>query len=229
MKYNLLSIFDKISKANLGEICTPFSSEELLEWTLFDRGNEYLNESLVMHKWSGVPIDGRSVGLDKCLEIEGDYLLLDYIGHQPSIHLRRFESTIDLANQMISSGGIFNVFTTIQIPIIMGQIPDMKALVKFKEDDPDTEKSERIFTDEIQRIFTTLDSTNFESLALKGREYVIKHKERGLTKERAYNILLGIKIIYQTLGLENVEDLVDEVLDYISGYHGNHNLWIWKS
>ncbi|MCP3926945.1 MAG: hypothetical protein GY714_30675 [Desulfobacterales bacterium] len=227
MKYNLLSIFKDIAQIDLGEL-SPFGVDELWEWTLFNRKSSYLNETLNIHEWSGVPVEGRSTPLDQNMEIEGDYLLLDYIGHQPSINLRHLDTLMELAIEMLAPGGIFNVFTTIQIPVIKGRIPDMRALIMYKETDPDTIESERFFIDELQTIFTGLNQSNFNSLVSKARECVIKYKENGLEKDKAYNIVHGIKIVYQTLDFNDIEDLVDEVLDHISGYIGNKELWIYK-
>jgi hypothetical protein len=81
----------------------------------------------------------------------------------------------------------------------------------------------------LQEIFIQLDGSNFESLRDKTRDCVIGFKEKGLSQQRIYGVVHGIKIVYQTLALESIEELADEVLDCISGYTGNKSLRIWGS
>lgn len=194
MKYNLISIFENIATATINEEDCDFSIKELWEWTVFDNVNCYLNKSLEIHLPSGIAVKERKIKLEKIIEIEGDYLLFDFIGHCPSYKLIRLEKIQDLANLMLSHSGIFNSFTTIQIPIIKGGIYYSKELRKMNFY---PNKSERELIDDFQKVLNTeINDSTFSNCLKQGRDCVIKHKENGINQQRAYDVIFVIKLVY---------------------------------
>ncbi|WP_103070095.1 hypothetical protein [Aquimarina sediminis] len=221
MNYNLTSILQQLSAIYFEEIEGNFATEELWEWILFDRENSFLNEELQIHQPSGVPIKGRDSKLNENITIVGDYYCFTYIDHQPSYHLQKVESPDDLANLLLSKGGITNMFTTIMIPIVNGKI-----LPVTKKENLTSLESELI--NEIQQLISRFDGSNFDKLTTKGYSCITGYKENGLSQQNTYDTVHFIEQIYQTLDLEAKSDIADEFLDYISGYIGNKNLWIWN-
>ena len=130
-EYSLRQIFRQI--VNICEKIETFSVEELWKWTKFDGINEYLNNSLVIHEYSGVPIKGRIELLDN-QSIKGNYLLFDFVGHLPEYDIRLYSNFDELIETIISDGGILNQFTTIQIPIINGIAKNILFVSKYKNE-----------------------------------------------------------------------------------------------
>ena len=130
-KYNLRQIFEQI--INVSESIETFSVEELWQWTKFGGVNEHLNSSLIIHKPSGVPIEGRMELFDN-QNIEGNYLLFDFIEHLPEFDIEQYESFEKLMKAIISPSGILNPFTTLQIPIINGVAKDILFALKYKDE-----------------------------------------------------------------------------------------------
>jgi hypothetical protein len=146
-KYDLRQIFEQI--INISQNIETFAVEELWEWTKFDGTNEYLNETLNIHEYSGVPIGCRDSLLNNQL-IEGDYLLFDYIGHLPEFAIRQFKDFEIMIKKIIGGGGILNSFTTLQIPIINGQCRDISFALKYKNEKTFENKLEKITIERIK-------------------------------------------------------------------------------
>ncbi len=220
MKYQLDSILQQLSAIQFKDIDDNFTSQELWEWMLFDQENGYLNEQLQIHQPSGVPIKGRDTKLNSDITISGDYYLFAYIGHQPSYHLKKVKSTDDLVNKILGKSGITNMFTTVITTIIKGEVVCFDKKTNLN-------KIEIKLIREIQQIISCLTNSNFNELARQGHSSLVKFKELEMSQQNMYDSIHFISRIYQTLNLDYKRDLVDELLDYISGYIGNKNLWIW--
>ena len=54
--------------------------------------------------------------------VHGDYLLLDFCGHNPSMVLFDFPSLQDLEAAILGGGGITNIFTTYQLAFRSGRL-----------------------------------------------------------------------------------------------------------
>jgi hypothetical protein len=128
-EYNLKKIFEQI--INISQNIETFTIEELWKWTKFDNINEHLNDSLVIHEHSGVPIEYRKEKLNS-QNIKGKYLLFDFIGHLPEIDIRQYNDFEELIDAIISPKGILNLFTTLQIPIIDGEAKNILSTLKYK-------------------------------------------------------------------------------------------------
>jgi hypothetical protein len=128
-EYNLRKIFEQIIDMSLN--IEPFTIEELWKWTKFDNANEYLNNSLVIHEYSGVPIEGRKEKLSS-QNIKGEYLLFDFIGHLPEMAIRQYNNFEEMIDSIISDSGILNPFTTLQIPIINGEAKNILFALNYK-------------------------------------------------------------------------------------------------
>ncbi len=220
MEYNLASILQQLSTIYFDDIEGYFTIQELWKWMLFDQENSYLNESLQIHKPSGVPIKERSVKLPKNITILGNYYYFKHIGHQPSYHLKKVESADDLVNEILGKSGITNMFTTVITTIIKGEVVCFDKKTNLT-------KVEIKLIREIQQIISCLTNSNFNELARQGHASLIKFKELEISQQNMYDSIHFISQIYQTLNLDYKRDLADELLDYISGYIGNNNLWIW--
>ena len=109
----------------------------------------HLNEGLEIHTSSGIPIRARKTSLDDTFSIQGDYLLFDFIGHAPSYSIYKMDTKEELATAILSKTGIFNMFTTIQIPIIKGKIPHLDLLRECKEKHISPTSEERKLIDDI--------------------------------------------------------------------------------
>ena len=55
-------------------------------------------------------------------EIHGDYLLLDFCGHNPSMLLFDFPRIEDLEAAILGGAGITNIFTTYQLAFLEGKL-----------------------------------------------------------------------------------------------------------
>jgi hypothetical protein len=128
-EYNIRQIFEQI--INISQNIEPFTVEELWEWTKFDNINEYLNNSLVVHEYSGVPIEGRKEKIN-FQKIKGKYLVFDYIGHLPEMDIKLYDDFGELIKSIISVSGILNPFTTLQVPIINGEAKNILFTLKYK-------------------------------------------------------------------------------------------------
>ncbi|MFD2562860.1 hypothetical protein [Aquimarina rubra] len=220
MKYNLISILQQLSTIHFKEIEGSFTTQELWEWLLFDQENNILNESLLIHQPSGVPIKGRNIDLDKTLTITGDYYCFTYIDHQPAYHLQKLKSPDEVANLILSKSGVTNSFTTIMIPIVKGKVRP----IVLKENL--TQITLELFN-EIQQILCCFNGTNFQELSEQGYRCLLEYKKLGLSQQNTYDTVHFIAQVYQSFDLEAKNDLADEFLDYISGYIGNKKYWIW--
>ena len=90
-----------------------------------------MNNSLVIHEYSGVPIKGRMELLDN-QNIKGNYLLFDFAAHLPEYNIKLYNNFDELIETIISDDGILNQFTTIQIPIINGIAKNILFVLKHK-------------------------------------------------------------------------------------------------
>jgi hypothetical protein len=129
-EYNLRKIFEQI--VNISKDIAPFTVERLWEWTKFDGINKHLNNSLIIHKYSGVPIGGRKELLNN-QNIKGKYLLFEFIGHLPEFDIKQYNKFEEIIETIISSQGILNPFTTLEIPIINGEAKDILFALKYQE------------------------------------------------------------------------------------------------
>lgn len=222
MNYNLVNILEQLSTIHFEEIEGNFTIQELWEWMLFDQENSVLNKELQIHQPSGVPVKGRNSEIDKNITITGDYYCFTYIDHQPAYHLQKVKSPDDLANLLLSKGGVTNMFTTVMVPVVNGKI-----IPVVKKEDLTQIESELI--SEIQQLINCFDDSTFNELAKKGYSCLVKYKELGLSQQKTYDTVHFIEQIYQALDLEAKSDLADEFLDYISGYIGNKKHWIWDN
>lgn len=220
MTYKLKTILDKIARIQFEEIGN-FTRQELWRWMLFDQENSPLNQGLDIHEPSGVPIKGRSKELDINVSITGDYYCFTFVEHQPLYQLQKVNSPDDLANLILSKGGINNSFTTMVVAIIKGKV------LSFLEKETSNQLELDLIYD-IQEIISKLDSSNFSELAKQGHICLIKYKNQGLTQQEAYDTVFYIAKIYQALDLDFKNDLADECLDYISGYIESKKLWVWE-
>ena len=130
-EYYLRELFKEI--INISKDIETFTVEELWKWTKFDRRNECLNNSLGIHKYSGVPVEGRKELL-KDQRINGNYLLFDFIGHLPEFDIKQYNNFEELIENIIGENGILNPFTTIQIPIINGRCKNILSVLKYKDE-----------------------------------------------------------------------------------------------
>ena len=130
-EYYLRELFEEI--VNISRDIETFTVEELWKWTKFDSINKCLNNSLGIHKYSGVPVEGRKELL-KDQRIKGDYLLFDFIGHLPEFDLKQYNNFECLIENIIGENGILNSFTTIQIPIINGKCKNILSVLKYKDE-----------------------------------------------------------------------------------------------
>ena len=226
MKHNLTTIFIEITAVTSIEEYS-FTANELWEWMVFEGADSYLNNSLEIHLPSGIPIKERNCDLDKSTEFEGEFLLFNFIEHCPSYRLIKLEKAQDIANLMLSASGIFNSFTTVQIPIVKGEIFYPKKLLEMNFY---PNKNDWELINDFQKILNTeISFGNFSDSLNRGRNCVIKHKDKGLSQKRAYDVIFVIKLVYDNLEMNVIEDFIDEVLDYICGYIGNKELWIWEN
>jgi hypothetical protein len=129
-EYKLRQIFEQI--INISKDIAAFTVEELWEWTKFDGINKHLNNSLSIHKYSGVPIEGRKEPLNN-QNIKGDYLIFDLIGHLPEFDIKQYNNFEDIIETIVSHNGILNSFTTLEIPIINGKAKDILFALKYQE------------------------------------------------------------------------------------------------
>jgi hypothetical protein len=156
-EYNLRQIFEQI--INISQNIESFTIEELWKWTKFDNVNEHLNNSLVIHESSGVPIEGRKEKLN-IQTIKGKYLLFDFVGHLPETDIKQYNDFEGLIEKIISASGILNSFTTLQIPIVNGEAKNILFVLKYK------------------------DETSFENKMEKGTMEKIKNKIIKICKEK---------------------------------------------
>ncbi|WP_299435650.1 hypothetical protein [uncultured Aquimarina sp.] len=229
MNHNLISIFERIAEATADEEDCSFSVKELWKWVVFDSENIELNDSLTIHEPSGIAIKGRESALDKTICIQGEYFLFDFIGHAPSYRLITAESPQDIVNLVLSDSGIFNSFTTLQMPIIKGEICSLKEVIELIHQN---ELEEEIYFQELindfqQIIPTEITNNTFYSASQEAGNCIVKYKNKGISQQKAYDIVFAIKLVYRAIGIDQVDDFIDEVLDYICGYIGNKELWIW--
>ena len=226
-KHCLITILKALSTIEIDIHHGNFTPKELWEWLLFDKENSYLNNTLKIHQPSGIPIEGRNTLISDKLTIQGQFLLLTFIGHSPSYSLHKLNTQQELAIKMLSRNGILNMFTTIQIPIIKGQIPNLDPLKKIKEKYhiPPTSVERKLIDTILPILITKID---FYPKVEQCRTIIITHKNLGITQQQAYDTLHIIKIIFQTVQIENLDDTIDELLDYICGYLGNKEKWIWN-
>ena len=61
----------------------------------------------------------------------------------------------------------------------------------------------------------------------QSRTCIVYYKNEGLGQQEAYNTMHCIKVIFQTVQVDYLDDTIDELLDYICGYIGNTQKWIW--
>ncbi|WP_299247425.1 hypothetical protein [uncultured Aquimarina sp.] len=229
MKYNLATIFEKIAKASMHDEDCSFTMNELWKWVVFDSENRELNDSLTIHEPSGIAIKGRETALDKTSSIEGEYFLFDFIGHAPSYRLITAENPQDIVNVVLSKSGIFNSFTTMQIPIVKGEVCNLNEIIELIYKN---ELEEELFYQELindfQKILqTTINDDTFYSASKEAGNCIVNYKNKGISQQQAYNTIYAIKLVYRALGIDHLDDFIDEILDYICGYIGNKELWIW--
>jgi hypothetical protein len=129
-EYNLRQIFEQI--ISVSKDIVTFTVEELWEWVKFDDTNKYLNDSLSIHKYSGVPIEGRKELLNN-QNVEGNYLLFELIEHLPEFDIKKYNNLEEIIETIISPKGILNPFTTLEIPIINGEAKDILFALKYQE------------------------------------------------------------------------------------------------
>ncbi len=229
MNHNLISIFERISEATADEEDCSFSVKELWKWVVFDSENIELNDSLTIHEPSGIAIKGRETALDKTICIQGEYFLFDFIGHAPSYRLITAESPQDIVNLVLSDSGIFNVFTTLQIPIIKGEACNLNEIIALiYKDELEEELIYQELINDFQKILqTTINNDTFYSASQEAGNCITTYKEKGISQQQAYNTIYAIKLVYRALGIDHLDDFIDEILDYICGYIGNKELWIW--
>lgn len=96
-------------------------TDALFEQLCFCPVNDHLNDYSTYHAPSHSFTSPRNHILTGQELITGDFLLLDYCGHLPEFRLSALASLAQLEQQILSSSGIFNPFTTMQIPLIAGQ------------------------------------------------------------------------------------------------------------
>jgi hypothetical protein len=92
--------------------------EDLYADLVFKNKNEIYNTSFQFHESSGVYLTPRKILLNGTEEIEGQYLLFEYIAHIPQMILYDFETEEEIIENILSDRGILNDYTTIQVPII---------------------------------------------------------------------------------------------------------------
>ncbi|WP_378174013.1 hypothetical protein [Aquimarina sp. SS2-1] len=230
MEYNLAAIFKKIVEASKHTEDGGFTVNELWKWVVFDSENLYLNNSLTIHNPSGIAVKGRETKIDTTICIYGKYFLFDFIDHAPSYRIISLKTLQELVSLVLSNSGIFNGFTSIQIPIINGEVSNLDEVMAFMDQAGLKGVSiHQEFINDFQKILnTTINGYEFYSTLKEARNCVISFKEKGISQQKAYDIVLAIKLVYIAFGIHNVDDLIDEVLDHISGYIGNKELWIWE-
>jgi hypothetical protein len=129
-EYYLRQLFEQVIKVSK-EIET-FTVKELWEWTKFDNINSHLNNSLVLHEFSGAPVKNRKEALAD-QSIKGDFLLFEFVEHLPEYSIRQCADFEELIDTVFSHGGILNPFTTLQIPIIKGVAKDILFILKYTD------------------------------------------------------------------------------------------------
>lgn len=151
----IINIFFSFNDALPQKAEETYTVEYLWKWTKFDSVNEHLNNSLGIHKYSGVPVTGRKELLND-EKVKGGFLSFDYIGHLPEYDIKQYNSFEELINAVISGAGILNPFVTLQIPIIHGIAKDILFVLKYKDEASFENKLEKEtiekITDEIIKI-----------------------------------------------------------------------------
>jgi hypothetical protein len=224
-KYNLKSIFQQIVEVTNN--IEKFTIEELWKWTVFDNENEDLNNLLQIHIPSGVATCERKNLLPESKTIMGDYLLFEYIAHQPSFSIRQFNDVGKLAQTILSDSGILNPFTTIQLPIVKGQLKNILAILKHKKTDFTDQSKETKLLNEILTLSDKINKMNFQEKISEGRDCVVKYKLQGGTQQKAYDTIFAIYLVYQELDNDSVSDWVADIMDCIVGFVGNKNWCVW--
>lgn len=92
--------------------------EELYSELVFKNKNEIYNLSLQFHESSGIYLTPRKENLNGTEVIEGTHFLLKYIAHIPQMILYSFETVEEITEKILSDSGFFNIYTTLQVPII---------------------------------------------------------------------------------------------------------------
>ncbi|GAA3517051.1 hypothetical protein GCM10022393_33910 [Aquimarina addita] len=130
-----------------------------------------------MHATPGVPTEGRCTEIDVNLVIEGDFLLFDFIAHEPSFCIRKVNSTMDLITFLCSKKGIFNLFTTVLFPVIKGHLKVSQDYIKLIEAQYAPTRLEWNFIKDIQNnISKEIQRYSFEELSDSLRICVIGYK-----------------------------------------------------
>ncbi len=231
MKYKLNNILNNIATNVKFSEEEYFSFNELCEWIVFDKKNSHLNETMEFHKWSDSAIKGRKTKFNNETTVYGDFLLFEFCEHNERYEIKLFENKFEILDRFINM--LFNSFATITIPIIKGKVIGIEEIIKIRKkyypNHAEYHKVERNLIKDIHKIlkFDVTDK-NFYELLEKGIICIKKYKNKGLSQESTYKTISEIKLLYDLLGM-NSWDLMDELLDCISGYIGNKNLWIWEN
>lgn len=83
---------------------------------------------------------------------------------------------------------------------------------------------DQIFT-EIEKLLLHLNDEDYCLLVKRGYDYLVMLHECGLNESEVYNRLLEI---HQNLENERQQDFIAELLDFICGFIGNQDYYIWR-
>ena len=103
----------------------------------FGEHNAHLSNPLCTKNTEHYSVERREFPLTGDEIIKGDYLLLDYSGHDEFIALWQSDTLDEIVDHLISSGGYTNFYVYTMIPIVYGKIKRFKILYKNRIDGRD--------------------------------------------------------------------------------------------
>ncbi len=216
-RYQLSKILDQIVEISSRQ-GDHLSTIDLWSWTMFDKENQHLNKTMNIHP-SNVPVTPRTELLDNQTEVRGDYLLFDTCPHIPLYQMRQFEDLNTLKAEILSSGGILNSFTGIQIPVIQGIAIDIPHVLKYKNDIEDVDITViEDFVNTFINFSDLIDKVPMENLLVDARKQLQTFKAGGMEQKQAYAILFVVYIVNQELGDQSMADFMADVMDFVSGH-----------
>ncbi|WP_138185915.1 hypothetical protein [Paenibacillus alvei] len=83
---------------------------------------------------------------------------------------------------------------------------------------------EQIFS-EIEKLPLLLNDEDYHPLVKRGYDYLVMLHDSGLDEKMVYNRLLAT---HQNLENEWQQDFIAELLDFVCGFVGNQDYYIWR-
>lgn len=143
-----------------------YSTAEMYQELCFCPTNDGLNDYQIYHQPSHSFATPRQQLLQASDQVQGDYLLLNYCGHMPEIKLTAYPDLAALEHAITSSGGVFNSFTSMLVPIVHGRFRAFKVRYQrnlnapekifsandFYQDRVAIEVTDALFTDSLRQV-----------------------------------------------------------------------------